>query len=114
TAHPHCVCSFVSLHYPHDNLASLPTRRSSDLNTASAIDWPPSSLRSSFWRIVTARFRMRAALDPLMPSMGPSFATGTSGRPKAKIGRATSELQSPDHLVCRLLLEVTNIIFRYT
>src|SRR5207244_11754496 len=29
----------------------------------------------------------------------------SSERPQDKIGRATSELQSPDHIVCRLLLE---------
>src|SRR5438552_13195170 len=29
-------------------------------------------------------------------------------RRRAEIGRATSELQSPDHLVCRLLLEKKN------
>src|SRR5260363_332053 len=33
------------------------------------------------------------------------FAAGKNAQERNKIGRAQSELQSPDHLVCRLLLE---------
>src|SRR5947208_10462131 len=61
-------------------LLSFPTRRSSDL-------WPPSDASSP----ARTRRGRRAA------------ASGASRRTRSE--EHTSELQSPDHIVCRLLLE---------
>src|SRR5438552_5465293 len=61
----------------HRDLHSFPTRRSSDLTTS------PSRSSSPTWSSSCARF----------------------SRPAARSEEHTSELQSPDHLVCRLLLE---------
>src|SRR5438552_3160389 len=47
-------------------------------------------------RAVYSDLHRRIAEDGLPPGVGEAIA---------EIGRATSELQSPDHLVCRLLLE---------
>src|SRR5438552_8084522 len=68
----------ASLPPPH----SLPTRRSSDLPHVAAVD--PVLDRRGFGTLA----------DEEVP--GPF---------REQIGKHTSELQSPDHLVCRLLLE---------
>src|SRR5947208_17131547 len=41
----------------------------------------------------------------LVPPVQPSAAHTTISRPRVRSEEHTSELQSPDHLVCRLLLE---------
>src|SRR5947208_6214146 len=77
----HCTAHPLDLH-------SFPTRRSSDLPRASS---PTRSL--------TRRTRSRSPA-PLPPA--PSL------RRVRRSEEHTSELQSPDHLVCRLLLEKKN------
>src|SRR5438552_12452905 len=80
----------------HTYLHSFPTRRSSDLLQL-VIAWPPrtapdaaaASLSDSG---VTDAQRSCASAEP-----------GASGAVRSE--EHTSELQSPDHLVCRLLLE---------
>src|SRR5258708_27088753 len=80
----------------------FPTRRSSDLVFHSA---KPAFTLSLFCanviveyaRTATARVRMTA----LAPRARLKFTTATGFRSEEH----TSELQSPDHLVCRLLLE---------
>src|SRR5207244_13357352 len=88
---PSCVSCF-SCHGPHRALPSFPTRRSSDLAFRVA--------RYSF--VLTAILRMTFS-STVTPIPGP---VGTSMVPSARRSEEhTSELQSPDHLVCRLLLE---------
>src|SRR5438552_14854656 len=50
----------------------------------------------------TTLFRSRA-WKRIHPMSTPEIARGSSSRPRSE--EHTSELQSPDHLVCRLLLE---------
>src|SRR5258708_18873709 len=54
----------------------------------------------------------RSAASPLRsPCSQPAWACSRSGsRSSARSEEHTSELQSPDHLVCRLLLEKKNMI----
>src|SRR3712207_8706994 len=46
-----------------------------------------------------------ATTQPSSPSTAPPAPGGATPHPAAKIGRVTSELQSRQYLVCRLLLE---------
>src|SRR5947208_7673714 len=72
--------------YPH----SFPTRRSSDLLGGVLIDWDP-------------RYLYRTLFDD--PDAMEVFLRDVCS-PRSE--EHTSELQSPDHLVCRLLLEKKN------
>src|SRR5207244_13075326 len=102
-----CRCSCLSCPCPPRDLHSFPTRRSSDLSGVRRVARPMSTyaVHSLCWRIrkdealreelrgdprrVLARFRLSdAEREALLRSE-----------------EHTSELQSPDHLVCRLLLE---------
>src|SRR5438552_15667890 len=80
-----CCCSsfFFSRFGDHRDLHSFPTRRSSDL---------------------TADFKAvaRLAFDP---KFQPEGWDKTTFKQFNRSEEHTSELQSPDHLVCRLLLE---------
>src|SRR5207244_12491888 len=86
-------------HYLH----SFPTRRSSDLQswymTVPAAFTALMSLASAWPLEVSGRTAI-AFTRKLVPS-GPV----TEGGPAVRSEEHTSELQSPDHLVCRLLLE---------
>src|SRR5947208_4403676 len=73
----------------HPDLHSFPTRRSSDLIIAAGT----GSL---------ARYNPDGSLDPAFGTGGVEAAVGVRSE------EHTSELQSPDHLVCRLLLEKKN------
>src|SRR5947208_13105649 len=90
---------FFSRHSYHPHLHSSPTRRSSDLLVIDfAIQRDPAGLRDGATADgpLPARHEFRGPFLPLR------FAK------VARVGRSeehTSELQSPDHLVCRLLLE---------
>src|SRR5438552_14943902 len=70
---------------------------------------PPSSTLFPYTTLFRSVFEVDAAGSP---ARSPSFALrttrGAASAPEEKIGRHTSELQSPDHLVCRLLLEKKN------
>src|SRR5438552_8405185 len=85
---------FLSSSLHHRDLHSFPTRRSSDLSAST-------------------EFRIRE-VHPC-PSASTNLCTScpSTTAARSKVGRSrrarseehTSELQSPDHLVCRLLLE---------
>src|SRR5207244_8035133 len=93
------------LSHPHPAVHSFPTRRSSDLSRSR----------------IRGQTRSAPASRPPNPSTGllreaglawgsatPSRSTAGCPRPIPTSSRSeehTSELQSPDHLVCRLLLE---------
>src|SRR5207244_12047065 len=103
---PACRVSCRSLH-------SSPTRRSSDLTMVTALQ-PGEIVREV---IVPVEAANTGASYQKMVQPASGFAiVGAAARVRksggkvtfvrvGKIGRATSELQSPDHLVCRLLLE---------
>src|SRR5438552_14617634 len=86
-------------HVDPRDLHSFPTRRSSDLGSNRPILMP----------------RSLALVEMSSISAGTSFFSGTRRRIRPSIASSprrtkrseehTSELQSPDHLVCRLLLE---------
>src|SRR5207244_9582056 len=94
------------------DLHSFPTRRSSDLSPGSR----PVRLRQRRWivgrswllrghrTIVAAGILYRMSLPE---SPDPSIPEGSDAKPtiSPRSEEHTSELQSPDHLVCRLLLE---------
>src|SRR5207244_7123890 len=93
----------------HRDLHSFPTRRSSDLRTDSprrSARWSP---RSATPKVTGKPPTYSAAI----PSRGAASAIASrrvtsGGRRTSAAARSeehTSELQSPDHLVCRLLLE---------
>src|SRR5438552_12651363 len=80
------LCFFFQSHVTHLDLHSFPTRRSSDLSRRAARS---RRIRPMSWSIAYTGRRL-------------------DHRPSAWRVRSeehTSELQSPDHLVCRLLLE---------
>src|SRR5207244_13248324 len=83
--------------HPRD-LHSFPTRRSSDLRVRPRRTLPGSAVRGPRGGIALPALGLR----------GP----GAAGReiPLSRSEEHTSELQSPDHLVCRLLLEKKNKI----
>src|SRR5690606_41439825 len=105
---PHCTISSTPS-YHHPALHPLPTRRSSDLQIAIA-DGEGLRLRQEDVALNGAAIECRInAEDPgrdFMPSPG---ALSVVDRPKGEgIRRSeehTSELQSRENLVCRLLLE---------
>src|SRR5690348_18020842 len=82
-----CTCIFFcKLHYVHLDLHSFPTRRSSDLS------WMPVPQGQS----TSSNCGFRWCRKPLI---------GSSAKGSGRSEEHTSELQSPVHLVCRLLLE---------
>src|SRR5947208_14803371 len=98
----------------HRDLHSFPTRRSSDLYFAqvSSLEWPRGGADFTLARSPS----LRGTLHP-QPSESTAIGSGIRSKSSAAyflralaswIHRSeehTSELQSPDHLVCRLLLE---------
>src|SRR5438552_10653100 len=98
----------------HQDLHSFPTRRSSDLSNARAAAAGLDPRVALLWKQqMEGQPVIRVAAGPQPSSV--SLSDGTADRqphPQAiALGREerseehTSELQSPDHLVCRLLLE---------
>src|SRR5207244_7306836 len=95
--------SFSSVPADPPHLHPFPTRRSSDLSRRSASLRPPSrsdgrTARSSRCEPRTSRGRKRSS----------------PRRFRDRSEEHTSELQSPDHLVCRLLLEKKKIKYIMT
>src|SRR5207244_8630636 len=94
----------------HSDFPSFPTRRSSDL-------LKPASSRAAVWCSPTtitrpdARPTRDARWTPcrrtirLLPTCGFVSRCSISPTVTGRSEEHTSELQSPDHLVCRLLLE---------
>src|SRR5690606_40079973 len=90
-------------HSPHRGLPSFPTRRSSDLSAA------PRSRRSSRTRLtavdrcISSSSSDRAARRRCRPAS--SRPARRTSRTRTRSEEHTSELQSRENLVCRLLLE---------
>src|SRR5207244_13513479 len=103
-----CVLSstcttFYLLYSPGDDryLHSFPTRRSSDLETTR--EHPCSYAGRTTRRLGDAR---PSGAEPGEPGDEErKQRPRRRGRPRRRSEEHTSELQSPDHLVCRLLLE---------
>src|SRR5690625_7970420 len=100
----HCHTSFVPFYLcrsgDHIDSPSFPTRRSSDLSTMQTrFDLPPLLLCCDAARL------LRREINERNRDLGLSEP---QWRVVGEIGRATSELQSRGHLVCRLLLEKKN------
>src|SRR5207244_13356772 len=97
---PALVRSHAKRHADHPDLHPFPTRRSSDLPTEPLRPLTPKE-RTLLEEITHSRSeradRVARARALLALAAGATFT--------AEIGRAHAELQSPDHLVCRLLLE---------
>src|SRR5207244_9038462 len=83
-------------HPLHSAPPPSPTRRSSDLSARSRPPRLPGTRR--------ARRPLCRACAPSSPRPRPS-AAGAQARHNGRSEEHTSELQSPDHLACRLLLE---------
>src|SRR5207244_11886857 len=95
------ISFFFLLHaHPHD-LHSFPTRRSSDLHAK--ITLPP--LPSSGDAIDPIHHYDCVILGDVDPAKLPVADRRRAGTHNVRSEEHTSELQSPDHLVCRLLLE---------
>src|SRR5947208_12530462 len=90
----HMLLFFLYRSGPHRHLHSFPTRRSSDLARASSPNGPSCRRRpSTTWSVA-------------FPKSAPQSAAGSFRRStRARSEEHTSELQSPDQIVCRLLLE---------
>src|SRR5207244_12045812 len=90
-------------HAPHR--PPFPTRRSSDLAQVASFSLTASSARSSGPNALS-RFLSRCS-TARRAERGPSPGSRASAWVSVSIRSEehTSELQSPDHLVCRLLLE---------
>src|SRR5207244_13300969 len=86
---------FSDLHAYFRPLHSFPTRRSSDLSTNALLQ-----RRECSWMVrATSSFPL-----PVSPTIR-TAASWRATRSSMRSEEHTSELQSPDHLVCRLLLE---------
>src|SRR5690606_40080641 len=95
--------SFLSCYADHRALHSFPTRRSSDLPGSS----PSSSRSAQASRGARSRSRRRAWPSPApRRDLRPAQARPPSAdAPVLRSEEHTSELQSRENLVCRLLLE---------
>src|SRR5207244_13004231 len=94
---PSLMPSLFSLLAHHTPLPSFPTRRSSDLDASDY--YHRGSALPVTGQIHVPTLILAAQDDPLVPIA--SFRNSGIERSEEH----TSELQSPDHLVCRLLLE---------
>src|SRR5207244_10450705 len=104
----------VRSHTDHRYLHSFPTRRSSDLkmpteNATAPMDDTETFLRSLGHSRITVHAIYDGAKGVVTAQFDdPALAAGWAKHRSDDGGRSeehTSELQSPDHLVCRLLLE---------
>src|SRR5207302_9108723 len=99
-----------SLHLRH--LHSFPTRRSSDLSSSFFLTVSASSLATPvFTALGTPSTRSFASFRPRLVSSRTTLMTWIflSPAPVRRSEEHTSELQSRENLVCRLLLEKKNI-----
>src|SRR5690606_41275852 len=90
---------FFYCHCGYRHLPSFPTRRSSDLRPFSLKRATPTT------RLLgAARLASRASVGPIFPPT-PRIMRSPSTLPNSRSEEHTSELQSRENLVCRLLLE---------
>src|SRR5690348_17992862 len=104
----HCIVFLFECYAAHRHLHSFPTRRSSDLLLAGRIDLAVHSFKdlpvAPTAGLAIAAVPARGPVeDTLCAPAGTTLATLA-----ARSEEHTSELQSPVHLVCRLLLEKKN------
>src|SRR5690606_42122201 len=100
---------FLSLSRDHRDLHSFPTRRSSDLETSRTLD----RTRTLAWSLQLLQMTIRVARSQSLTVQMPTHAYSSTrtvdlllpGRSLARSEEHTSELQSRENLVCRLLLE---------
>src|SRR5947208_6482317 len=85
----------------HSDLHSFPTRRSSDLTTIATTEWCAFSANDGTTRQCACEF----ATEPECP-------LASTAPESERSEEHTSELQSPDHLVCRPLREKKNRLAR--
>src|SRR5438552_12895572 len=82
-------------HNTHQDIHSFPTRRSSDLSPQHGVVQQRH-----------AQYDREQVEEPVVPRRGdPELAESEQGARGDRSEEHTSELHSPDHLVCRLLLE---------
>src|SRR5205814_7160728 len=99
---------FTTRHPPDPTRPSFPTRRPSDLTRSAELPRQQAARRQ---RIIADHLRIEAETRPArQQAIVPVLllllrCQDCRRRRRRKIGRATSELQSLRHLVCRLLLE---------
>src|SRR5438552_9743609 len=86
---------FFVCYYDHRVLHSFPTRRSSDLRAAAGVA-DHGMIRGAEAVIIFQLVQVGDVFE---------LAISVRGFLQARSEEHTSELQSPDHLVCRLLLE---------
>src|SRR5690348_17659810 len=101
----------LSRHGDHRDLHSFPTRRSSDLDPEAYVRKIIVTTHVSWWR---RRWRHRELTTGQLPERPDAVNETDTADERDAVWRAlgrlrseehTSELQSPVHLVCRLLLE---------
>src|SRR5207244_13310995 len=95
------ICLISYRFRPHRYLHSFPTRRSSDLISSTHMKITMALRRSSTPK--TPRVKSAADTPRAGPSSIQSLRLARTTAPRSE--EHSSELQSPDHLVCRLLLE---------
>src|SRR5690606_41315381 len=88
------------------DLLYIPARRSSDLRRPGCTRRPATSSTADRSRGCRPGWRSSRATAPCAPS--PSAPTGSCTGPSSRSEEHTSELQSRENLVCRLLLEKQN------
>src|SRR5207244_13630353 len=105
-AHSHYLHLLFTCAVAHGNLHSFPTRRSSDLEAWSKVA-PPWVACAAATLARSTRARSWPRRSNRSPRTRPTASSRRSSttRSLARSEEHTSELQSPDHLVCRLLLE---------
>src|SRR5207244_4990305 len=102
--HIHTITFYFHLYRHHRDLHSFPTRRSSDLIPvmfqipSDAAETNVSNMRDAI------QWKLHAHADLPGVNYDAEFDVPVF-RTKDRSEEHTSELQSPDHLVCRLLLE---------
>src|SRR5947209_14106530 len=97
----HLRCFFFSRSGPHRYLHSFPTRRSSDLS-ACPVPRDPSGSSDRPW---AGRSGSRPGLAWAASSWAEHLDSAAAGPWLGRSEEHTSELQSRQYLVCRLLLE---------
>src|SRR5690606_42082786 len=101
---------FLPPHRLHLDLPSFPTRRSSDLRSTAPRSVPGRGATAKSARAITSS--ARSQVGRLRAASAPRMRVISTSSPKvASVSRSeehTSELQSRENLVCRLLLEKKN------
>src|SRR5207244_6199884 len=104
-----CTSLFSDSHADHPDLPSFPTRRSSDLGPRQSLSVGGAIFLNNRGLLLPAPLAGKGAGYVTAAFLVGLLATVAlvvwAKRRQARSEEHTSELQSPDHLVCRLLLE---------